>query len=371
MTVWRRTYRVVDGERIEGTWRPIFIKNGDTYFLTDLFYADGLIDCWEPVTLDGLREKVRSGWVVTTIPEGAQASAHHLASWRFTEPRTWLTGEMLLGEVADEIEWLAGRPDSSQRCQEALQEFRDHPDEERRDALRKAYLAIPAHLRIYVLGDMDAGDEPLVKLMTPMGEEAFERVVTDADHRRALDYFDRRDAVTEDYRARHGADLARETGDGPTVTVPGAVYPGGWPTSPGLEALQIEYPRPIVYSGRHYPSVHHAFWALSVADPGRRQDVLAVENPFRARDAAQALPPTPRWPAVQVAVMADLLRAKFAQHADLADLLVGTGDGRITYVQPDSPFWGAYRTEGRNWLGRLLELVRAELVAQTLSPDEE
>lgn len=44
-----RTYRIVDGERIEGSWRHIFIKNGSTYFLSALkVYADGLIDCWGP-----------------------------------------------------------------------------------------------------------------------------------------------------------------------------------------------------------------------------------------------------------------------------------------------------------------------------------
>jgi hypothetical protein len=31
-----------DGEGIEGTFRPAFITNGDTYYLTDLkIYADG------------------------------------------------------------------------------------------------------------------------------------------------------------------------------------------------------------------------------------------------------------------------------------------------------------------------------------------
>ncbi len=28
-----RTYRIHDGERIEGSWRHIFIKNGDAYYL--------------------------------------------------------------------------------------------------------------------------------------------------------------------------------------------------------------------------------------------------------------------------------------------------------------------------------------------------
>ncbi len=47
-----RTYRIEDGERIEGSWRPIFIKNGDTAFLTALeIYADGMINAWGLVDL--------------------------------------------------------------------------------------------------------------------------------------------------------------------------------------------------------------------------------------------------------------------------------------------------------------------------------
>src|SRR5262245_21231187 len=94
-----RTYRVVDGERIEGTWRHVFIRNGD-YFLTDLLvYADGAIWCWEWVDLDGLREKLRDGWVATTLEAEARASAHDLASWRLGDPASWITADELLGEV--------------------------------------------------------------------------------------------------------------------------------------------------------------------------------------------------------------------------------------------------------------------------------
>jgi hypothetical protein len=113
----KRTYRLVDGEQIEGTARPVFIRNGDTYFLTELrVFADGVIDCWDWVDLDGLREKLRTGWVATSLPPGARASAHHLASWRFSEPQMWVTAEQLLGEVADDIDTLNGRPDSTRRC---------------------------------------------------------------------------------------------------------------------------------------------------------------------------------------------------------------------------------------------------------------
>jgi predicted NAD-dependent protein-ADP-ribosyltransferase YbiA (DUF1768 family) len=57
-----------------------------------------------------------------------------------------------------------------------------------------------------------------------------------------------------------------------------------------------------------------------------------------------------------------ILRAKFNQHPELADVLVATGDARIDY-SISSAYWSG-GTKGRNWLGRLLELVRSEIVAQ-------
>ena len=35
VTGGRRTYRNVDGQRVEGIWRHIFIRNADVYFLTE------------------------------------------------------------------------------------------------------------------------------------------------------------------------------------------------------------------------------------------------------------------------------------------------------------------------------------------------
>ncbi|MEW5529832.1 NADAR family protein [Streptomyces virginiae] len=65
--------------------------------------------------------------------------------------------------------------------------------------------------------------------------------------------------------------------------------------------------------------------------------------------------------------MARLLRAKYEQHPDLAAVLLATGDAALLYDDADSGFWGENGGRGRNWTGRLLELVRAELLAaQTL-----
>ncbi|MBS2963574.1 hypothetical protein KGA66_10985 [Actinocrinis puniceicyclus] len=68
--------------------------------------------------------------------------------------------------------------------------------------------------------------------------------------------------------------------------------------------------------------------------------------------------------------MTALLRAKFAQHHDAAAILAATGDARISYTGPDSPFWiDRGPAEGRNWMGRLPEFVRSEIAAGQLITD--
>ncbi|GAP47416.1 predicted protein [Streptomyces azureus] len=47
-------------------------------------------------------------------------SAHEPAAWRFSEPRTRLTPELLLAEVRDTIDQLNGHPDSTDRCLAAV-----------------------------------------------------------------------------------------------------------------------------------------------------------------------------------------------------------------------------------------------------------
>jgi hypothetical protein len=151
-------FREVDGARIEGVARPIFIRNGGHYFLTDLqIYADGSIFCWEWVDLAGLKAKLASGWVATSFEAGAQVSAHHLGSWRFAEPQSWLQPEGLLGEVADEIDKLNGRPDSTDRCLAAVDRFLESRSEDDRTALRAAYEAIPEYLQMYARGTWTPG----------------------------------------------------------------------------------------------------------------------------------------------------------------------------------------------------------------------
>ncbi|MET7397052.1 NADAR family protein [Dactylosporangium sp. NPDC005572] len=353
----RRTYRIVDGEQIEGTWRPIFIRNGSSYFLTDLLmFADGAIYCWDWVDLDGLREKLRSGWVATQLEPGVPASAHHLASWRLDEPRMWVTAEELLGEVADEIDQLNDRPDSTGRCLQALDRYLGTRSEQDRATLLTAYLAIPEHLRHYALGDMDAKDWPLRVLCAPIGEHTTDGVlVTEEMHAEAHEYFAERDRSVQAWHDHRPVDAPEQAQD-PTVklaTIPGA---------PGVECLRNEYSTTIDIAGDTYASAVHAYWALATTDEAARAAIRATTSALAVERAVGPAPLRPDWPHLRLAAMHAVLRAKFNQHPDLADVLVATGDGRIDYSLA-SPYWSG-GAKGRNWLGRLLELVRSELVAE-------
>lgn len=361
----RRTWRNVDGQRIEGTWRHAFIHNGN-YFLTDLLiYADGMVDCWGLETLEGFADKLASGWVATDLPEGAQASVHHLASWKFAEPKTWLTPEMLLGEVRDDIDNLNGRPDSTGRCLAAVDVFRDQPSEANRAAVREAYEAIPEHLRRYALGDMDRKDFPLRVIATGPGNQielwSGNTVdVTEEMHASALEYFAEREQWRQQAKTKTPADGPAEPIES-SIHLNYMVFPGGWPQDPGVLVLRNEFPAPIVIGSRTYSTVTHAYWALAVADERRQAEILDADRPQDAQKLAADSTLRDDWPQMRLAVMTRLLRAKFDQHPDLAETLTATGTNRLIYADMHSRYWGDWGHEGRNWMGRLLETVRSEL----------
>jgi predicted NAD-dependent protein-ADP-ribosyltransferase YbiA (DUF1768 family) len=363
-----RICREVDGGRIEGTLRLVFIRTmPGVYSLTELkVYADGSIYCWEWVDLDGLRDKLRSGRVATRPEPGARVSAHHLAAWTAAEPVNSISAEELLGEIADDIDILNGRPDSTQRCLRAAARYVQTRAERDRLALRDAYQAIPDHLRLYALGDMDNKDGPLQILCTDIGGTVtYNRrtvPVTEDARQRAIDYFLRRDEAIEHTGSRTYPD-GPERADAPTLHLNQVVYPKGWPADSGNLVLRNEYPAPVTFDRLTYPTVSHAYWALAAASPEDRGRFRDADTPYAAERLAAQVELRADWPTIRLAAMTCLLRAKFAQHPDLADTLLATGDASIEYTSVGSGYWSTYRAEGRNWTGRLLELVRAEIAA--------
>ena len=132
-----------------------------------------MIDCWELVDVDGFKRMVEAGWIVTTLPEGAQVDIGPLAHFTAMHVQSWLPEREFVKEVLDVLEQLNGRPTSTDRCRDAYARFEEEPTAEARDALKEAYEAVPEHLRGSVLGDMDVKDIPIRMII--YGEDEIKR----------------------------------------------------------------------------------------------------------------------------------------------------------------------------------------------------
>jgi len=127
--------------------------------------------------------------------------------------------------------------------------------------------------------------------------------------------------------------------------------------------------------GCYWPTVEHYYQANKFAEDatityasGR---TIPIREHIRCQPTAKMaaiegrrrdLPLRPDWEAVQEEVMLRALRAKFAQHPDLAERLLATGEDELVYASPEDYFWGAGQDgSGANRLGILLMRVRDEL----------
>ncbi|MDR0267712.1 MAG: hypothetical protein LBJ26_06320 [Paenibacillus sp.] len=74
-------HKISRQKTVEGTRIPGIIHNMQ-YFYNNLdVYEDGMMNCWELVDLEGLKEKLRTGWLVTSIPDGEDISIHGLGNY--------------------------------------------------------------------------------------------------------------------------------------------------------------------------------------------------------------------------------------------------------------------------------------------------
>ncbi|MFD3993493.1 NADAR domain-containing protein [Streptomyces sp. NPDC058583] len=268
----------------------------------------------------------------------------------------------MVAEVRDTIDQLNQRPDSTGRCLAAVDVFLADRTEENRAAAHTAFLAIPASQRRYALGDMDRKDWPLRVLVAGPGG----RTCLPSDPPVSQEHYDRALAYFEERARRRTERDARVPADGPEASYAPAVqlyhsYPNTPVADPGHLGLRNDYPAPITVGGVVYPSVAHAYWALSVTQPEVSGAIAAADTAAAAREPAAATARREGWEQVRAAVMTSLLRAKYDRHPELAEILLATGDATMIYDDMNSAFWGDNAGRGRNWTGRLLELVRSEL----------
>jgi ribA/ribD-fused uncharacterized protein len=121
---------------------------------------------------------------------------------------------------------------------------------------------------------------------------------------------------------------------------------------------------PIMIDGVVYPTSEHYFQSRKFVDPSLRERVRLAATPKEAAAIGRdrTLPMRADWDAVRDIVMQHALRLKFTQHSELMRILVGTGTATLVEHTVNDSYWGdGGDGRGRNRLGELLMMVRAEL----------
>lgn len=128
------------------------------------------------------------------------------------------------------------------------------------------------------------------------------------------------------------------------------------------------YPCNIEWLGHTYPSVEHAFQAAKFPT---HPDVLARiqgnVTPGESKAIASAFKNLiePSWFIfTRELVMFFLLRQKFAPGTELARKLIQTNDAELIEGNTwNDTFWGVCKGVGENNLGKILMIIRSELIA--------
>ena len=139
------------------------------------------------------------------------------------------------------------------------------------------------------------------------------------------------------------------------------------------------HPSPIVLDGEPWPTVEHYYQAQKSDEVAYKAAIRAAAHPEHAKRLAaprtaprriskdswfklNGREPRGDWHDVKLDIMRRADRAKYEQNADLAAMLLETGDAELIEDSPGEPFWGTGPDgHGHNWAGRILMEVRDEL----------
>lgn len=134
------------------------------------------------------------------------------------------------------------------------------------------------------------------------------------------------------------------------------------------------YPCPVTVGLIAYPSAEHAFQAGKASRPAEAQAIARLATAAEAKSAGRRLALPPDWDKVRKQRMIKVVLAKFAQNADLGDLLGRTGlEVLVEGAAWHDSFWGVCRNpgphppgcagtgQGANYLGQILMSVRMVL----------
>ena len=122
------------------------------------------------------------------------------------------------------------------------------------------------------------------------------------------------------------------------------------------------YPAVILYKGDVFPTSEHAYQAMKTFHPEEYEQIRAASTPGKAKRLGSRVTLRPDWDNVKLGLMLEIVTAKFREHPELAEKLLATGDEELIEGNTwNDTFWGVCDGKGKNYLGRILMLIREEL----------
>ncbi|HEX3149156.1 MAG TPA: NADAR family protein [Gemmataceae bacterium] len=121
---------------------------------------------------------------------------------------------------------------------------------------------------------------------------------------------------------------------------------------------------PVRMNGKLWPTSEHYFQAQKFQEVEHQERIRQTNSPMiAARMGRDRKKPLRRdWESVKVAVMREVVRAKFSQHDDIRQILLATGDANIVEHTTNDSYWGdGGDGSGKNMLGRILMEIREEM----------
>jgi ribA/ribD-fused uncharacterized protein len=134
--------------------------------------------------------------------------------------------------------------------------------------------------------------------------------------------------------------------------------------------LSNYFPCRVEWEGRVYGSAEAAYHSGKY--PAQDRDVFMKLEPDPARKLSRAKPyDTAAWEARRVPTMRAVVWAKFSQNPELVKKLLATGERALEETNWwGDKFWGVYRGEGENLLGKILMDVRTRLAQDSAAAPE-
>ncbi len=127
------------------------------------------------------------------------------------------------------------------------------------------------------------------------------------------------------------------------------------------------FSRHPVFIGTAWPTTEHYFQGQKFTDAACVRKIRKTPSPMQAAKLGRnrAWPLRADWNKIKDDVMRTAIRAKVAQHSDVRETLLSTGNAMIVEHTSNDSYWAdGGDGSGLNMLGKILMEVRDELIRE-------